>query len=232
MTRNGTAAGTGQPAGEPGLPWLRPVSTGKLEYDRVLFFSDAIFAIAITLLVVDIRVPSVPGLHASTELRKALPQMLGFGISFVVIGVFWVGHHGLFRHIIAMDRWLLVLNLVFAGTVAFLPFPTSLLSIAGDQTAAVVFYAAWVALAGSAEAAIWLYACRVPGLLSAGTPAWLRRYYTYRMLRAPAIFLLSIPVAFAEPTVVPFTWLAIPVLGRALRLAARRHEGQPSGTPG
>lgn len=232
MTRNGTAAGSGAPAREPGLPWLRPVRTGKLEYDRVLFFSDAIFAIAITLLVVDIRVPSGPGVVAGTVLRHALPQMLGFGISFVVIGVFWVGHHALFRHIIAMDRWLLVLNLLFAGTVAFLPFPTALLSTAGDQTPAVVFYAAWVALAGLAEAAIWLYACRTPGLLSAETPAWLRRYYTYRMLRAPLIFLLSIPIAFPEPKVVPFTWLAIPVLGRALRLAARRHGEQPSGMLG
>ncbi len=217
---------------ESRLPWLRPASAGNLEYDRVLFFSDAIFAIAITLLVVDIRVPNLPAgqINAAQLLHRALPQMLGFGVSFAVIGLFWVGHHGLFRHIGAVDRRLILLNLLFTGTIAFLPYPTSLLSVAGDQVAAVVFYAGWVALAGLAESAIWLYACWVPGLLTPETPAWLRRYYAYRLLRVPLVFALSIPLAFARPTLVPYTWLTIVLLGHIHRyLTSRRQQPGPGG---
>lgn len=215
-----------QPARAPGgrRPWELLVSTGNLEYDRVLFFTDAIFAIAITLLVVDIRVPDKRPIDALWQLRHAFPQMLGFGISFVVIGTFWVAHHGIFRHIAALDRRLIWLNLFFAGMIAFLPYPTSLLSQAGDR-AAVVFYAAWVAVAALAESAIWIYACRTPGAITAETPQWMRRYLALRMLRVPAVFLVSIPVAFAsaKPTWVPFIWLAIAVLGRAIR----RFAGPP-----
>lgn len=229
MTDNETAEAPGQPpAGQDSrpLPWLRAVSSGNLEYDRVLFFSDAIFAIAITLLVVDIRVPgpTVSHINSARLLLNAVPQMVGFGISFAVIGMFWVGHHGIFRHIVAMDRPLMWLNLLFAGTIAFLPYPTSLLSVAGNQTPAIVFYAVWVSLAGLAEAALWVYACRVPGLLREDTPATLRRYFTVRMLRAPVIFLLSIPVAFAWPAVAPYTWLAVAAMGFALRRAAARQH--------
>ena len=76
--------------------------SGRLEYDRVLFFSDAIFAIAITLLVIDIRVPGItdPGL----ELSKAEGNIRSFGISFVVIGLFWMGHHSVFRYITVLTK--------------------------------------------------------------------------------------------------------------------------------
>src|SRR5215831_20816639 len=107
---------------------LNPLSiAGNLEYDRVLFFSDAVMAIAITLLVVDLRVPDVV-LDPGHELGADAHRILSFGISFVVIGLFWLGHHHLFRFITAMDRRLILLNLLFLGTIAFLPYPTALLS--------------------------------------------------------------------------------------------------------
>ena len=114
---------------------LRLLSTaGNLEYDRVLFFSDAIFAIAITLLAVDIRVPDLPAslIHSSQQLRNAEPRIFGFVLSFLVIGLFWIGHHSIFRHIIALDRLLILINLLFLGTIAFLPYPTALLGATGE----------------------------------------------------------------------------------------------------
>ena len=211
------------PAAAPRWPWQRLVSTGNLEYDRLLFFSDAIFAIAITLLVVDIRVPA-GAVDALQQLQRARPQMIGFAISFAVIGTFWVGHHTMFRHIRAFNRPLIWLNLLFLGTIAFLPYPTSLLSATTGSAPAVVFYAAWCSVAGVTEAAIWIYACQVPGLVTADTSRAVRWYYALRMLRAPLVFLLSIPVAFAAPTVAPFTWLAIGVLGFLLRRAMPRED--------
>lgn len=223
MTGDRSAPGEPPAAAARGvLPWQRLASTGNLEYDRVLFFTDAIFAIAITLLVVDIRVPAVRPVHAGLVLRDTVPQMVGFAISFVVIGMFWVGHHGTFRHIVAMDRWLIWLNLLFCGTIAFLPYPTSLLSATSSQLPAIVFYAAWVSLAGLAELAVWLYACRIPGLLSAGTTPWLRRYVALRIARLPAVFLLSIPVAFAWPWLATYTWILVAVLGIGIRQVMAR----------
>ena len=114
----------------------------------MLFFSDAVFAIAITLLVVDIRVPDVV-LSTSHQLHSDKYRILGFAISFLVIGLFWMGHHRLFRFITALDRPLLFLNLVFLGTIAFLPYPTALLFASSTkQPAAPVFYAACVAWRG------------------------------------------------------------------------------------
>jgi uncharacterized membrane protein len=214
------AAGVTGPAASRRWPWQRLASTGNLEYDRVLFFSDAIFAIAITLLVVDIRVPSVPRgatIDAAAQLRTAEPQIVGFGISFAVIGLFWIAHHTLFRHIAAFDRTMIWLNLLFLGTIAFLPYPTSLLAATSGQTPAVVFYAACCGTAGLAESAIWIYACRAPGLLAPDTSPQLRRYYALRALAAPAVFLLSIPVAFRWPSQTPYAWISIVVVDYAMR---------------
>lgn len=187
---------------------------GHLEYDRILFFSDAVFAIAITLLVVDLRVPVAPGVtvHADSVLRQAIPSIEGFGISFAVIGLFWIGHHSVCRYITAFDRPLIFLNLLFLGTIAFLPYPTQLLSSTHrNQTAAVIFYAACCAAAGLAEAAFWLRASWAGAdLMKPGTP---RLPILLQILRVPVVFLLSIPVAVLSPGLAPLTWILIWVTG-------------------
>jgi TMEM175 potassium channel family protein len=196
---------------------MNPLSVvGNLEYDRVLFFSDAVFAIAITLLVVDIRVPQVV-LNAARELHDARGKILSFAISFLVIGLFWMGHHRLFRYITALDRPLMFLNLLFLGTIAFLPYPTALL-FAGNtrQPAAPAFYAACVAGAGLVELAVWLYAIRAKGLVPASVSPAVRRAETAQILPVPVVFGLSIPVAFIAPGVAPFTWILLLPIGRLL----------------
>lgn len=220
----------GEPAAAPvphGRAALRLLSTaGNLEYDRVLFFSDAIFAIAITLLAVDIRVPDLPAslIHASQQLRNAEPRIFGFVLSFLVIGLFWIGHHSIFRHIIALDRLLILINLLFLGTIAFLPYPTALLGATGTgQAPATIFYAACVATAGLAEAAIWLWAIRA-GLVADAVPPELRRYLAARMLRTPVVFGLSIPVAAVAPGVAPYMWLALIPIGLVLRHTMLKEE--------
>ena len=215
-------AGTGDArpgAGAPpqGRAALNPLSVlGKLEYERVLFFSDAVFAIAITLLVVDLRVPDFV-LDAGHQLYSARFRILGFAISFLVIGLFWMGHHRLFRFITALDRPLIFLNLLFLGTIAFLPYPTALLFASSTkQPAGPVFYAACVAGAGLVELAIWLYAIRVKGLVPASVSPSIRRAEIAQLLPTPIVFGLSIPVAFAAPGFAPFTWILLVPIGRLL----------------
>ncbi|HEY6276057.1 MAG TPA: TMEM175 family protein [Streptosporangiaceae bacterium] len=192
---------------------------GNLAYDRVLFFSDAVFAIAITLLVVDIRVPSTAGgtINSATELHAALPEIRSFGISFAVIGLFWLGHHGMFLHITVLNRTLMLLNLLFLATIAFLPYPTALFSAASNQVAATVFYASCVAAAGLVEAAIWVYAISAPSLMRGRVDPKVRRYYLARLLPPPLVFAATIPVALASPQTASYLWLTIVVLGGILR---------------
>jgi uncharacterized membrane protein len=188
--------------------------SGHLEYDRVLFFSDAIFAIAITLLVIDIRVPGLK--YPASELRAAEPHILSFGISFAVIGLFWMGHHSVFRYIAVLDRPVIAINLVFLGIVAFLPYPTSLLGGNGPDRVSAIFYAVCISCAGLTELAIWVYASRARDLLVPGTSPAVRRYIALRVARIPVVFLLSIPVALVSAQLASFFWIMVALLGIAL----------------
>ncbi len=216
----------------PGQHFL--ARSGFIEYDRIVFFSDAVFAIAITLLAVNLRVPDSGAIGSAHELRLAIPNIRGFWISFAVIALFWIGHHGVFRYIVAFDRTLITLNLLFLGLIAFLPYPTDLLSASASRRAPIIFYAACAALAGLAETAIWLYATRSSSSLAAATASQVRTFYLLRIVRVPATFLISIPVAVRWPHEAPYTWLLILVSGAVLNRfwspgAPPAEESDPAG---
>ncbi len=127
-----------------------------MELERLVFFSDAVMAIAITLLVVELSIPA-----ATEDVGDALldrwPQMLSFVLSFLVIGIFWMAHHRIFRYVARIDQRLIWLNLLFLMCVAFLPFPTAVLGDHDDSQGAIVFYACAVGLTGAVLASIWQY---------------------------------------------------------------------------
>lgn len=190
-----------------GYPLAR---AGHIEYDRVVFFSDAVFAIAITLLIVDLRVPGAihGAIDAGTVLSNSVLQILGFMVSFLVIGIFWLAHHTIFRYVEAFDRVLIVLNLLFLGIIAFLPYPTELLfNSSTNQAPAVIFYAACAGGAGLAEMAVWLWATRPSGGLAPRVGATFRRNFLARILPAPVMFVLSMGLALADQaTVAVYSW--------------------------
>ncbi len=103
-----------------------------METRRVELFSDAVFAIAITLLVLDIRVPHNMRIHLASELWADLvllwPSYLGFAFSFLVIGVMWINHHAIFEYITRIDRTLMFVNLLLLMGIAFLPFSSAILA--------------------------------------------------------------------------------------------------------
>ena len=191
-------------------PRLYPLArSGFIEYDRVLFFTDAVFAIAITLLAIELKVMK----DTNGDLRIDTRGLVSFGISFVVIGLFWIGHHGIFRYIVAFDRPLISINLLFLGTIALLPYPTKLLEIGTSGSAQVVFYAACVGAAGLGECMIWLYATRPRASLATTAASAIRLRFALRIGRVPAVFLASIPVALVAPHDAPYMWLLIFIFG-------------------
>jgi uncharacterized membrane protein len=139
------------------------VETGRLEA-----FSDGVFAIAITLLVLDVTVHAPGGHDLAHALLRAWPSYVGYAISFLTIGIIWVNHHACFRHIARVDRVLLFLNVLFLLFVAFIPFPTRLLAEyvrTPGGTAAAVVYGLTLTSTAICFNALWQYAARGDRLL-------------------------------------------------------------------
>ena len=178
--------------------------------ERIVFFSDAIFAIAITLLALEIRLPGTGAGGAVTwEALGALwPKYLSYGISFVTIGGFWISHHRKFRLIRRYDNRLMWLNLLALAVVAFLPFPTALLGEYGDETPATVFYAGMVILTGLLFLAVWLYATHDRRLVDPALDAGVIRHGLVRALIPIVFFAVSIPLAFVWPYGAEMVWVS------------------------
>jgi len=114
----------------------------SIEFARIVAFTDGVFAIAITLLVLSLEVPSdlqASALHAF--LIDSWPQLFAYFLSFAVIGRFWIGHHHVFSMLQDFDRRLIVLNLAYLSMIVLVPFPTELLGEYGGGSDAVVLYA-------------------------------------------------------------------------------------------
>jgi uncharacterized membrane protein len=189
------------------------------DYDRTVFFSDAVFAIAITLLVLSIELPGVaPGVTPNLWRLLADTQdaVVSYAISFTVIAILWVRHHGFFRCIARVDMRLGVLNLVYLGFVAFLPFPTRVLGLYGSQPAAPILYASTVLAITILAALKRRHALRAQLVHASSRLPPLRRY-----LVIGGVFLVSIPIAFASPQLAMFFWFLMPLARLAQRLGHR-----------
>lgn len=107
----------------------------EFQLERIIFFSDAVFAIAITLLIIDIRIPFREG-FTNGQLVQALsekaPELFGFVISFFIIAGFWVLHHKMFSYVVPFDQKLVWLNLFFLFFIVLLPFSTWIFGVYGN----------------------------------------------------------------------------------------------------
>jgi uncharacterized membrane protein len=170
---------------------------------RVEFFSDGVFAIAITLLVLEIGVPNGPDGTLWHDLKDQWPSYAAYLVSFFVIGIIWINHHGIFDHIKKVDYGVLYINLAVLATVAFLPFPTALLAehlrSGADEEVAAAVYAGSMALMGVSSGALWLYISRHPNLHGPSlTQEVIERTNHLALIGGPA-YLLAIAIAFISP---------------------------------
>ncbi len=195
-------------------------SADRFGLERLAFFSDAVFAIAITLLALEIRLPTGEGPVTNAELVRNLlaiwPKYLGYIISFLVIGVFWIGHHRKFHFIQRYDGNLLLLNLLLLMAIAFIPFPTSVISKYGNRTA-TIFYALTMTLTGVLSAAIWWYASHRNRLIDSQLSIRQRRRETWGPLVVPGVFLLSIGLAFINDDLAKLSWVLVAVVSLLIR---------------
>ena len=193
-------------------------SSDTLALERVLFFSDAVFAIAITLLVIEIKVPSL-GHHVKERdlliaLANLIPLIVGFIISFFLIGQTWVEHHKIGRQLQSFDLGLLWKNLFLLFFVAFMPFATALLSEYFQTRIADVVYALTFAGLGFAKMAFWRHA------LSRGhvrNPEAAEAVSISRRVWATPIAALIVAIAaFLGAGWAPVGFVLIPVIAKTL----------------
>lgn len=183
----------------------------QLGLERLVFFSDAVFAIAITLLALEIRLPAgdFSDDAALWQALLAIPDAyLAFAISFWVIASFWLGHHRLFLHIQRYDDRLLLLNFLLLMLIAFVPFPTTLISDYGNRTA-TIFYASTMVAIGLTMTLITIYVAGPGKLTDAPPPGTWRQRGLMRALSVVFVFGLSIGIAFINADWAMYSWLLL-----------------------
>jgi uncharacterized membrane protein len=204
------------------------VGKGRLEA-----FSDGVFAIAITLLVLTIAQPTNYR-HLGEQLGDRWPAFAAYAVSFAVIGIMWLNHHSIFTHFARVDRTLVYLNLLLLLTVVFIPYPTGIFGEAlkrgAGETVAAIVYSVAMTLNACAWAALWLYASRRRRLLDDAFPESERATATTLFTIGPVMYAIAIAIAFVNA----YACLAFHALLAAYyaldpltRWAARARTGDP-----
>jgi uncharacterized membrane protein len=188
----------------------------------VVGFTDGLFVVAATLLVVSIDIPTIPERDVATQLPHVLddivPQLLSYFISFAVIVLFWFRHHALFGRVHTHDARFVALNMVFLAFIAVLPFPSELLGKYGEEKISVVIYAINVLVLSSLLISLYLYSER-KDLVDADVEGGI---YRVRALSVLLVFGASIPVALLfGARAAEYTWLGMFIVPRVLARATR-----------
>lgn len=181
---------------------------------RIEAFSDGVFAIAITLLIIEIRVPHLDHAPAGASLAGRLlelwPSYLGYMISFIVIGTIWANHHNRFSYIVRSNHVLLFLNVVFLMCVAFIPFPTALLAEYIRQpeyrTTAIAVYSGTLAVTAIFFTLLWLYAANGYRLVTGDLDPAVLKAMTGRYIIGMVLYLAAFGLAFVN------IWVSLAVI--------------------
>ena len=185
--------------------------------DRLLLFSDAVFAIAITFLAIDIRVPQLTeNLIASqlnNEIFRLAPKLISFLLSFYIIGSYWISYHRTFHLIQRYDRNLISLNLLFLMFIVLLPFPNDLIGKYPTQQISVIIYAVLLAATGLCMSLLWIYASKKYRLVDQTLRPDFIKHLTLRLFVSPSIFLISIPFSFFNPIYSIAIWIFAAPIG-------------------
>ena len=195
--------------------------TGRLEA-----FSDGVFAIAITLLVLDLAVPASAFDHLWRGIGAQWPSYLAYVTSFVTIGGLWMAHQGIFRRLQSADATVMRLNLVLLMVVSFLPFPTGLMAKAIESTtaerAAVIFYGLTLLVISVVLRLIWQAIIRQPDLLKPGVSAEELKAMTATATPNIGFYAVAIVSALLLPKLAVLGYLVVAVVA-----VWRTHGDQP-----
>ncbi len=208
-------------------------SRKQFQLERIILFSDAVFAIAITLLVIEIKVPEFEGPVTQQMLAHALleklPDIIGFVISFAVIGQFWTNHHRLFGYVKDYSPCLMWLNLLMLFWIAMMPFSTYLNMKYGNLDITWCWYCINLTLIGLSIYLLWRYIGRHPHLCTMANDKTFMRYAYKRSIIVSLIFLSGGLLTFVSW--LPVKWasrfiffLIFPALGILKRRSLKQNK--------
>lgn len=185
-----------------------------MDTHRIEAFSDGVFAIAITLLVLEVKVPP-SGSALGGELLHLWPSYLAYAISFAVIGAIWINHHAMFDHIVRADQKFLLLNTFHLMFIAFLPFPTAVLAQAlhdgANEPLATAFYGGTLTVIGVLVTVMWRYAAHEHRLLSDQISQDEAIRYGRRFMVGPVCYGMATLIALIAPWIALTSYIALNV---------------------
>jgi uncharacterized membrane protein len=193
----------------PGISWdpKEDLQTRRLET-----LSDGIFAIVMTILVFDLKLPEVPADQLLSALIHLWPNFLGYAVSFSLLGVYWLGHLSQFRFIRKTDHSYIWITILFFALVALVPFSTASLSRYPSSIITLALYTGNLTLIGIALWLPWRYATHNRRLVDMDLPESIVVYGTLRCLIAPAGYLVAFCFSFISPLLTLVFFIAIPLL--------------------
>jgi len=170
-----------------------------LQKSRLETFSDGVFAIAITLLVLNIRIPQTDYEHLLPTLLAAWPQLLGYVMSFVIVSVYWVSHHNLFHLIRKVDHPSIWMNLLLLLFIGFIPFPTALMGQFPFKQMPVIIYCSTLLATNLIGFICWKYAANGHRLIDPNVSRATIRRIDFSFFIVNLFYLLAIGVSFFSP---------------------------------
>ena len=207
----------------------------EFQLERLILFSDAVFAIAITLLVIEIKIPEIHEgpvtdnvlLHKLAEL---IPKFIGFLISFLLIGQYWTVHHRMFGYVTNFSGRLVWLNIFFLLAVALMPFSTGFYSeyVMTKTITPVIFYTANIVLIGLFNYLMWRHISNPKRKLSENLSQPMARFFSKRALAVPAIFIVFCFVYIINPAIAFWIPPLVPLILRILFNPMRKKAIQAS----
>lgn len=184
-----------------------------IDGDRLINFSDAVFAFSATLLVLKIDLPNLPPEVLQNnfwiEIIKLIPSYVANFVSFLIIAYYWRMHHKLFLLVRRFNILIVWMNIILLIFVAFLPFPIDLFGEYSNFPDVVVFFTLAVTFVGLILLVMWLYAAHKHRLIDKHMGEKVIEYHTLTFLVAPVVFGISIPLAYFDPFIAKISWVLV-----------------------
>lgn len=185
---------------------------------RLDLFTDAVYAIIITLLAIEINLPKdVNGASLTIELRHMYPVFLVHIISFTVLAIEWIDHHSMFEHAVKCTRPLIVANLIFCFTLTTVPFLTKLLGLFPYSRPAVILYSLGIFLMSAGKELLWQVISRQARTHPGGK-------FKIKYAAVLCVSIISSGVALIRPIIAVYVWIIFGVISVARRLVVRRQK--------
>ena len=178
--------------------------------NRIEAFSDGVFAIVITIMVFEIKIPHVPISELNEALWVILPKILAFVLSFIIIGVYWVAHHNMLHFISKVDRTSLWLNILVLFTICIIPFPTALIGDYPDAATPAILYGATLAAVNLSGTLFWNYSVK-KNLMQENLNPVFARNVTYLHMSPLIIYLIAAVFAFVNVQITYSIYILVPL---------------------